>query len=200
MKRVLFWAGSAVAVLIAVLIVLRPEPQVWDPFAEVGPAFEGADPSSQWYDGYRKESRYIEPADGTRLAADIFLPGSEPTAEERFPTVLQYTAYTYGRAIALPQLAWWERLGLWWQTGRAEPSLDQMALSSLARALVARGYAFVAVEMRGVGASFGVHTMGAPVLGANGAEVVEWIGRQPPRWLRLWSPGGRCIFAVSGDR
>lgn len=178
MRRLVLGGTGLLALLAVTALLLRPDRQVWDPFQHVGPAFSSDAPDADRYEGYRKRTRYLELVDGTRLAADIFLPGEDADPSESFPVVLQYTPYSYGRAVALPQLAWWERVGFWWETGRREPILDQMLLSDLARYLVSRGYAFVAVDMRGTGASFGRHVMDRQ-LGRDGEEVVQWIARQP---------------------
>lgn len=180
--------------LVLVALLLRPDREVWDPFQHVGPAFSNQAPPADPYDGYRKDTQYLELTDGTRLAADIFLPGETASDSERFPVVLQYTPYSYGRSFALTHLAWWERIAFWWQTGKTgktEPILDQMLLSDLARYLVSRGYAFVAVEMRGTGASFGRHVMGDQRLGRDGKQVVEWMAQQP------WSNGRVAMHGQS---
>lgn len=191
LRHLLLGGAGVLSLLLVVALLLRPEREVRDPFPRVGPAFSSQAPALERHDGYRKRTRYIDLADGTRLAADVFLPGKSGTADEPFPVVLQYTPYSYGRALALPHLTWWERIGFWWRTGRTEPILDQMLLSDLARYLVSRGFAFVAVDMRGTGASFGRHALGDRQLGRDGAHVVEWITRQP------WSNGRVAMHGQS---
>jgi|GEM_PF-6444549 len=51
------------------------------------------------YNGYRKQSEYVEMSDGTKLAVDIYLPGNTDNGES-FPVIFQYTPY--GRAYVIP--------------------------------------------------------------------------------------------------
>ena len=51
------------------------------------------------------------------------------------------------------------------------------------RGLIALGYAYASVDMRGTGASFGSQMPLMPKLGADGAEIVNWISSQK------WSDG-----------
>lgn len=74
MKRVVLGGVGLLALAVLVALLLRPDRRVWDPFQHVGPAFSSDAPDADRYEGYRKRTRYLELADGTRLAADMFLP------------------------------------------------------------------------------------------------------------------------------
>jgi uncharacterized protein len=114
----------------------------------------------------RPRSLYVAMHDGCRLAADIYLP---PQAPERVPAILIFTPYYRRFALtsdapqgteACPGVARWRDL------------------------FVPRGYALVAVDVRGTGASFGTRdSFRSPKERADYAEIVEWVTAQP------WSDG-----------
>ncbi len=108
-------------------------------------------------------AEFITVEDGTRLAATVHLP-AEALAGERVPTVLLQTRYWRDSSE-----------GLW-----------------SARFYTQRGYAYVAVDVRGTGASFGTrrYELGPEEI-ADGKDVVTWIASRP------WSNGK--IAAVGGS-
>jgi len=150
----------------------------------VGPFFDADYDVTAEFLSFQKESRFVRLQDGTDLAVDIFVP--EDAADDTgslttsFPTILEYTPYN--RAFALPGMALWERIGLRWRTGLKEAVFDR-SLSQPVRTMIGLGYAYVVVDMRGTGASFGSQTPLMPRLGSDGAEIVNWITSQP------WSDG-----------
>lgn len=101
---------------------------------------------------------YITMHDGVRIAADIWFPkGSVEGA--RFPAVMETTRY-------------------WRATRKGN------RLSPNAQALVAAGYAYLSIDARGSGASFGNRRMEwAPEEVADLRDIVDWIVAQP------WSNG-----------
>jgi uncharacterized protein len=114
----------------------------------------------------RPGSLYVAMRDGCRLALDLYLP---PDAPARVPAILIFTPY-YRRfaltedapqgAEACPGVARWRDL------------------------FVPRGYALVAVDVRGTGASFGTRdSFRSPKERADYAEIVDWVTAQP------WSNG-----------
>ena len=133
---------------------------------------------------FRKESRFIRLDDGTDLAVDIFVP--EDAADDiailtaSFPTILEYTPYN--RSFAQPGMPWWQRIVLRWRLGLKEAVYDRSLFPSV-RTMISLGYAYVVVDMRGTGASFGSQAPLMPRLGSDGAQVVDWITSQP------WSDG-----------
>jgi len=108
--------------------------------------------------------------DGVRLAADLWLPG-ELRAGGRVPAILHQTRYH--RATVWGAAA--RRLGI--------PELLDVN-ASLRSSFLRAGYAWVDLDVRGTGASFGSRP--CPWWRdevADGAQVVDWIVAQP------WSSG-----------
>lgn len=116
--------------------------------------------------------------DGTRLAADVWLPSTG--ASRRGPTILRQTRYfrrvvRRGPGHALPA----DQFDLYWTTRQR---------------FLALGYAWVDVDVRGTGASFGSWWLPwSPDEGRDGAAVVEWITRQ------AWSDGRVGLMGISYD-
>jgi putative CocE/NonD family hydrolase len=111
--------------------------------------------------------------DGVRLAISVYLPAGVP-AGIRLPTIVNQTRYY--RAMELHQPM---RMLL------GGKPFDHIPSTARSRArFVAAGYAWVDVDVRGSGASYG-HRLceWSPDEIRDGAEVVDWIVRQP------WSNG-----------
>lgn len=123
--------------------------------------------------GYpRNQALYVEMRDGVRIAIDIWLPESL-AAGERIPTLVQATRYW--RAM--------QNTG-----GRIEDDIRY----ELANRINGAGYAFVFVDARGSGASFGWRAYERSVEEATDyGEVVDWIIEQP------WSSGLVGAFGIS---
>jgi len=121
-----------------------------------------ADPGA--YDGYQRTSRYVAGWDGTRLAVDIYLPTRDgKPAAERLPVLFMQMRMELRRIAT--------RAG----DGRAPAPI---------RPFIEQGYALVAQDRRGEGASFGVQKGFVTRDDArDGAAVIEWAGVQP------WSDG-----------
>lgn len=116
-------------------------------------------------------SHYITAQDGTRLAADVYLPGGDHAPPH--PALLTLTRYRRG----LEDPATGERIG---------------TLSDLDRHFLAHGYALVKVDARGSGASFGTRPVEygrQEVLDAY--DVVEWVVS------RAWSDGAVGAYGTS---
>ena len=122
-------------------------------------------------------SQYLLLKDGTRLAADLFLPSG--IGEERVPTVISLTPYVRGMDF---RFRFAERLLAWLGLEQEEwgPAFAQY------------GYAFMAVEIRGAGASFGTKTsIFHDQVAQDGGEVLDWIIAQP------WSNGAVGATGIS---
>ena len=116
-------------------------------------------------------SFYIMAADGTRLAADVYLPTGQH--DRPYPALLTLTRYRRGLEDAV--------------TG--EPL---NTLSDLDRHFLAHGYALVKVDARGSGASFGTRPVEygrQEVLDAY--DVVDWVVS------RAWSDGTVGAYGTS---
>lgn len=109
-------------------------------------------------------SRYIEMDDGVRIAVDVHLPGGI-SGVQRFPAILEMTRYWRDRGAGL---------------------------SYLVRRAVSRGFAYVVMDERGTGASFGEwpYPLRDRAL-ADGEAVIDWIIAQP------WSNGNVGAAGVS---
>ncbi len=121
--------------------------------------------------GHRIQSLLLPMRDGVRLAVDVALPETL-AAGERLPAILHQTRY-------------WRRIRL---RGLAELVVDPLAsqgrLGAIKQRFLAQGYAWVDVDTRGSGASFGSRPWDfSPDEIQDGAEVVSWIVAQP------WSNG-----------
>jgi putative CocE/NonD family hydrolase len=115
-------------------------------------------------DPVQLSSRYLRMRDGILIATDLYLPRGPASA--RLPTIVEQTRYHRSMAYRWP----------------ASLILDRPR-PDIAR-FVGAGYAYVFVDARGSGASFGSRQQEwLPDEVADGGEVVDWIVRQP------WSSG-----------
>lgn len=130
------------------------------------------------YPGAVRTSRYIALRDGTRLAADVCLPDGLPD-DARIPTLISFTPYVRGMSF---RFAAAERLFAWLGLN------DTLWGQEFAK----YGYAFLTVEIRGAGASFGTKTSVFNDQVVNdGGEVLDWIVSQP------WSNGAVGATGIS---
>lgn len=120
----------------------------------------------------RSFSRYLAMRDGVRIAITVHRPAAP--AGPRLPTILHQTRYF--RAM---ELRWPLRMA------RGGRPLDHIRSTAVCRSrFVAAGYAWVDVDVRGSGASYGHRVCEwSPDEIRDGAQVVDWIVRQP------WSDG-----------
>ena len=122
------------------------------------------------FKGIVRESHYVTMRDGVRIAVDVLRPAS--AAGKRLPTVLQQTRYWRTPDIRFP-------FNLF-----ASPLDYQGIFGRFKTQLVERGYAWVDVDTRGSGASFGNRPWDyAPDEIQDGGEIMSWIVAQP------WSDG-----------
>ncbi|MDP6345311.1 MAG: CocE/NonD family hydrolase [Alphaproteobacteria bacterium] len=116
------------------------------------------------YQGARLFSRYVEVRDGTRLAVDVHLPGTE-AADAAYPVVLCLTPY-YRRFALRP--------------GHHDGIEACPNLALYRDALVPRGYALVGVDVRGTGASFGARDgFRSPRERLDHHDIADWVAAQP---------------------
>jgi uncharacterized protein len=122
------------------------------------------------------QSLYVTVRDGTRIAIDVYLPALEPgmtDLNKRYPAAFQTTRYHRSE-----------------DTQRSRPESDAMMLE--AKRWTDNGYAFVIVDARGTGASFGTRTgeLSRDEI-ADYGDVLTWIAAQP------WSTGRVGAYGVS---
>lgn len=125
----------------------------------------------------QSSSFYLTMDDGTEVAIDLHLPG-ELEPDQRIPTILHQTRYWRSLDIRFPFDLFLDGRFLLWGSYR--------------RYFVSRGYAWVDVDVRGTGASFGTweHSYWEREV-SDGASVVDWIVAQP------WSNGKVGAWGVS---
>lgn len=130
--------------------------------------------------GFDRRSRYLVMRDGTRIAVDVCLPIG---ARGRLPTIVRSTRYFRRFRIApgLRQVV-------------APEVLDPLS-GPLRKLFTGQGYAWVDVDARGSGASFGFRPCPWWLDGEvrDGAEIVDWICRQS------WSNGVVGSTGISYD-
>ena len=120
----------------------------------------------------RNESLYVTMRDGVRIAIDVWLP-EDLGDDENVPTLMQATRY-------------WRAMQH--TSGRVEDDNRY----ELANRVNEAGYAFVIVDARGSGASFGWRAYERSVEEATDyGEIVDWIIEQP------WSDEQVGAFGVS---
>lgn len=149
----------------------------------VSKPFEYRGYSSATFPEQKRLSTFIPVKDGTKLAATIFMPaaqqgiGDRPRGGDSPPT-------------RVPVILWYlpgHREAIDPRTGALRPygSPEQIKF------FTSHGYAWVLVEMRGSGASFGTRQDRSPQIGADGKDVIEWLASQP------WSNGSVGMVGAS---
>ncbi|MBS0419693.1 MAG: CocE/NonD family hydrolase [Proteobacteria bacterium] len=126
---------------------------------------------------------YVPVRDGVELRYSLLLPrGQGP-----FPVIINYSGYDPG-AI-----------------GGFSYEHDDTAMSTdLDATLLAHGYAILGVNARGTGCSTGTFDFLGPAYGQDGADVVEWVAKQP--WstgsvgMANWSWAGMSQVATASER
>ncbi len=133
---------------------------------------------------FERRSRYLVMRDGTRIAIDVTLPrGAFSTSSTRVPTIVRTTRYFRRFRFASPL------------RDRIPDAFLAPTDAPVRRRFLEHGYAWVDVDARGSGASFGERPCPWWIDGEvkDGAEVVDWITRQP------WSNGLVGATGVSYD-
>ena len=131
------------------------------------------------YAGTVRSTHYVTLRDGVRLAVDVILPRDLPPGA-RLSTLLYQGRYW--RSVSLRGPAW--------LTHDAVARHGQ--LGPFKAWFVERGYAWIDVDTRGSGASFGFRLWDyAPDEIRDGADLVDWIVAQP------WSDGRVAGVGVS---
>ncbi|MCV7191616.1 CocE/NonD family hydrolase [Mycolicibacterium brumae] len=163
------------------------------------PAADRPDPGARFdigpeiYPKTHLDSTVVIPmSDGIMLCADLFRPADDAGAPvaEPLPTVVQFTAYnrvvhrTVGRlAPMLARVADWvapsDRSRFQRRDLLHGPASGIADVWSQNRALLARGYAVVVVDVRGAGTSTGEWDFFSPREQQDYREALEWIGAQP---------------------
>jgi putative CocE/NonD family hydrolase len=137
------------------------------------------DPGPPQYAGSVRESKYLTMRDGVKIAIDVHLPEGIRDGQ-KLPAILWQTRY-------------WRSMETRWPFGWFVDEPRDYVREPL-EAFVARGYAWVAVDARGSGASYGSRPYPwSRDETRDGAEMVDWIVAQP------WSNGKVGTFGTSYD-
>jgi putative CocE/NonD family hydrolase len=116
--------------------------------------------------------------DGVKIAVDVYLPdGIEPG--QKIPTILHQTRY-------------WRAIEYRWLISLFKDDRPRGIIGNYAERFLQHGYAWVDVDVRGSGASFGTRPVAySPEEIKDGAEIVDWIIAQP------WSNGKVGAMGIS---
>jgi putative CocE/NonD family hydrolase len=131
------------------------------------------DAGTPTYGGVERTSFHLTMRDGVKIAIDLYLPKDLPEGE-KIPTILWQTRY-------------WRSWKLRWPFRLfADPTMEPVD------EFVTRGYAWVSVDVRGSGASFGSRPYSySSDERRDGAEIVDWVLAQP------WSNGKVGSYGTS---
>lgn len=127
----------------------------------------------------KRRSLYLTMRDGVKIAVDLCLPDHVPTGA-RLPTILHQTRY-------------WRAVDFRWPVGllRGANGYDDVGVRP---AFLRHGYAWVSVDVRGSGASYGYQTGPYPPESVGDVwEIADWIVQQP------WSNGKIGTYGISYD-
>jgi len=124
----------------------------------------------------RNQALHIEMRDGVKIAVDVWLPESVRDGA-RVPTLMRMTRYWRAADVV-----------------GAEEDLTKQSDYPRAERVNGAGYAYVTVDARGTGASFGTRAYVMPLEEVNDyGEVADWIA------AKRWSNGRVGSFGVSYD-
>jgi putative CocE/NonD family hydrolase len=128
------------------------------------------------YRGFKKNSYYITMRDSVKIALDVVLPKDLPP-NAKIPAILYQTRYW--RSYEFKKWISWILKDV------PERIMEQKVSTG-------RGYAFVKVDVRGTGASFGSrpHPWSEEEV-EDGREIIDWIISQP------WSDGNIVTYGSS---
>ncbi len=126
----------------------------------------------------QRTSQYLTMRDGVQIAVDLYLPDNlQPGA--KIPAILHQTRY-------------WRAVDYRWLVGLFKEDRPRGIIGRYASRFLQEGYAWVDVDVRGSGASFGSRPMAySPEEIKDGAEIVDWIITQP------WSNGNIGALGIS---
>ncbi len=128
------------------------------------------------YRGFDYHSEYLVMRDGTKLAADIFLP-KKLEADKKIPAVLYLTRYVRSFETKFP-------FSLLSKTLFGQITKKEIEF------FTSYGYAVIVVDVRGTGASFGTrHMEFSPEEVEDGREIVDWIISRPWSNRKVGSTG-----------
>jgi len=123
-------------------------------------------------------SQYLTMRDGVQIAVDLYLPDKLQPGQ-KIPTILHQTRY-------------WRAVDYRWLVRLFKEDRPRGIIGRYASRFLKEGYAWVDVDVRGSGASFGSRPVAySPEEIKDGAEIVDWIIAQP------WSNGNIGAMGIS---
>ncbi len=127
---------------------------------------------------WQRTSQYLTMRDGVKIAVDVYVPdGLKPG--QQIPTILHQTRY-------------WRAFEYRWLIALFKDERPRGLIGNYAERFLEQGYAWIDVDVRGSGASFGTRPIAwAPAEIKDGAEIVDWIIAQP------WSNGKVGAMGIS---
>jgi len=135
-------------------------------------------PSHSQHVNFQRTSQYLTMRDGVKIAVDLYLP-ADLKPGQTIPTILHQTRY-------------WRAIEYRWLVSVFKDDGPRGLIGSYAKRFLQQGYAWVDVDVRGSGASFGTRPIAwSPAEIKDGAEIVNWIIAQP------WSNGKVGAMGIS---
>ena len=111
---------------------------------------------------YNQTSQYVQLKDGTKLAVEIYLPDSLKPGQ-KVPTILELTRYW---RVIEPKFPF--------------NKLYSKPLSPYRQEFITHGYAWIVVDSRGAGSSFGDRPWDlSPLDQSDGKEMTDWVTSRP---------------------
>jgi putative CocE/NonD family hydrolase len=161
--------------------------------------------SDEPYDNWQRSSDYLALSDGTRLAYDLFLPTKNGVvADTPLPVLFKYTPYGRawtvfdkdGKVLPCALFAVWYCAPMARVRAALMPHgrgrlMDAASRTEWLGQMLKSGYAVVAVDRPGTGASFGVFNGDPDVTAGEADEILNWIAAQG------WSDGNIGMFGDS---
>ena len=127
---------------------------------------------------WERTSQYLTMRDGVKIAIDVYLP-EQVKPGSQIPTILHQTRY-------------WRAFQYRWLISLFKDDRPRGIIGNYAERFLQEGYAWIDVDVRGSGASFGTRPIAfSPAEIQDGAEIVDWIVSQP------WSNGKVGAMGIS---
>ncbi|MFC2004818.1 CocE/NonD family hydrolase [Chloroflexota bacterium] len=201
-RRKRMFVRLAAILLLVMLFVIFPKQAPPGKISEFG-KYNGY--TEDMYNGWNRTSEYLTMSDGTRLAYDLFLPTKDGvSATGPFPTLFKYTPYNRtwtvfdgdGNSIQSqwPGAPWFSDTALRiTRLIRGSDLRDMVSRNAWLGDILKSGYAVIAVDRPGTGASFGNPPAPNDIESIVNEldELLNWIAAQ------TWSNGNIGMFGDS---
>lgn len=159
------------SLLVMVSLIISPVSVAWGA-KKVSAPFQYSGYTFPEYNSHVRSSEYVTMSDGVKVAVVKYMP-SEGPSEGPFPVIFKYIPY--------------HRESIDPETGELITVFNQQTIDFF----TSYGYVIVLGEMRGTGASFGMHINFSEQLATDGKELVDWMADQS------WCDGNVGMIGVS---